>query len=98
MDAEIPEYLRLLSKYGNDLHLRDVYVFHRVWDLLRIFRVKDVQQLRAAGYTGELPAKMEQIIAFQKRIPRLIIKQPPWSKAIMRRYFKRISTKQATTK
>jgi len=90
ISAEIPEYLKLLFKLDPDLHLKDVYVFHRIWDLIRVFRIKTVEQLTGAGYDGVMPAKIEQIINFQKRIPRLIIKQPPWSKAIMKRYFKRI--------
>lgn len=98
MNAEIPEYFRLLAKYGGDLHLQDRYVFHRVWDLLRVFRVKNIEQLYGTGYEGALPARIEEIIRFQKKIPRLIIKQPPWSKAIMKRYFKKISAKHAKNK
>ncbi len=93
IDAEIPEYLKLLSKLDQDLHLNNIYVFHRIWDLIRIFRIKTVEQLYATGYKGIMPQRIGEIIKFQKRIPRLIIKQPPWSKAIMKSYFKRIAKK-----
>jgi hypothetical protein len=91
MKAEVPEYFSLLSKFDPDLYLTDVYVFHRIWDLIRVFSIKDVDQIYATGYKGKLPGKISEIIKFQQRIPRLIIKQPPWSKAIMRTYFKKLN-------
>ncbi len=93
MNAEVPEYFSLLSKFDPDLYLTDVYVFHRIWDLIRVFSIKDVDQIYATGYKGKLPGKISEIIKFQQRIPRLIIKQPPWSKAIMRIYFRRLAKK-----
>lgn len=91
IDVEIPEYLQLLSKFDKDLYLNDIYVFHKVWDLIRVFRIKNVEQLCATGYKGILPERIGEIIKFQKKIPRLIMKQPPWSKAIMKSYFERIA-------
>jgi glycosyltransferase involved in cell wall biosynthesis len=93
INAEVPEYFSLLSKFDPDLYLKDEYVFHRIWDLIRVFRIKSVDQIYSSGYKGALPAKIGEIIRFQQRIPRLIIKQPPWSKAIMKNCFRLFAKK-----
>lgn len=93
-NAELPEYFRLLSKYEPELYLQNRYVFHLVWNMLKRYRIKNSQQIYDTGYRGVLPAGIDKLITFQKRIPRLIIKQPPWSDAIMRRYFKKMSQKR----
>ncbi|MGC4100620.1 glycosyltransferase family 2 protein [Ferruginibacter sp.] len=90
--VEIPEYFTLLTKYESDLHLKNPYVFHMIWNMLRRFKIKSIADIKATGYTGKIPDKIEEIIAFQKSIPRIIIKQTPWSKKLMLRCFKKITT------
>jgi glycosyltransferase involved in cell wall biosynthesis len=89
--VELPEYFFLLAKYPPDLCLKDEYVFHLLWNMLKRYKIKHVDQIYAAGYKGVMPAKIEKIIAFQKYIPRIIIKQTPWSKRLMKRCFNRLA-------
>ena len=41
--------------------------------------------IKELGYTGQLPDHLQLIINYQKNIPRLVIKQPKWSKIFMKR-------------
>jgi glycosyltransferase involved in cell wall biosynthesis len=90
--VEIPEYFTLLAKYNSNLLLKDKYVFHLVWNMLRRFKIAKIDAIKATGYTGRLPDKIEAIIHYQKKIPRIILKQTPWSKALMNSCFKKITT------
>jgi glycosyltransferase involved in cell wall biosynthesis len=89
--VELPEYFFLLAKYPRDLCLKNEYVFHLIWNMLKRYRIKHVDQIYAVGYKGPMPSKIEKIIAFQKYIPRIITKQTPWSKMLMKKCFKKIS-------
>jgi glycosyltransferase involved in cell wall biosynthesis len=90
--VEIPEYFTLLAKYNSNLLLSNQYVFHLVWNMLKRFKIKKIDDIRATGYTGKLPDKIEAIINYQKKIPRIILKQTLWSKALMNSCFKKITT------
>jgi glycosyltransferase involved in cell wall biosynthesis len=89
--VELPEYFFLLSKYEPDLCLKNEYVFHLIWNMLKRYKIKHVDQIYAAGYKGVMPDRINEIIAYQKYIPRIIIKQTPWSKKLMKRCFKKIT-------
>jgi glycosyltransferase involved in cell wall biosynthesis len=91
INVELPEHFFLFAKYPSDLCLRDEYVFHVIWNMLRRYKIKSVDQIYATGYKGVLPSKIEQIISFQKYIPRIILKQTPWSKKLMKMCFKKIA-------
>ena len=88
--VEIPEYFTLLSKYSSDLIVKDEYVFHLVWIMLARYRIKTISDIHALGYTGIMPDKVEEILKYQKKIPLIILKQPPWSKVLMSRCYKKI--------
>jgi hypothetical protein len=60
--------------------------------MLKRFKIKNIDDIGATGYTGKLPDKIEAIINYQKKIPRIILKQTPWSKALMNSCFKKITT------
>ena len=89
--VELPEYFYLLSKYEPDLCLKNEYVFHLIWNMLKRYRIKHTSQIYESGYKGPMPSRIDEIIAFQKYIPRLVIKQTPWSKKLMRLCFKKIT-------
>ena len=89
--VEIPEYFTLLAKYDSDLDLKNIYVFHLVWNMLKRFKIKNAADVHALGYTGVMPDKIDEIIKCQKKIPGIIIKQPHWSKIFMKRCFKKIN-------
>jgi glycosyltransferase involved in cell wall biosynthesis len=88
--VEIPEYFTLLAKYEPGLHLQNIYVFHLVWNMLKRFKIKNAAQVNALGYNGRMPEKMAAIIAYQLRIPSLVIKQTNWSRYFMNRCFKKL--------
>jgi len=91
---ELPEHFFLLAKYQQDLSLRDEYVFHVIWNMLKRYKIKNVKQIYEAGYSGPLPSGIEEMIKFQKGIPRIILKQTPWSKKLMKKCFDRLSIKE----
>lgn len=92
--VELPEYFFLLSKYEPGLCLKNEYVFHLIWNMLKRYKIKKVEQIYDAGYKGVMPSRIEEIIAFQKYIPRIIIKQTPWSKKLMKKCFNKITSKK----
>ena len=90
--VEIPEYFTLLTKYESDLLLKSRYVFHLAWNMLIRFRIRSANDVRKTGYEGRLPDKIEEIIQYQKTIPRIILKQPCWSKRFMKKCYKKLTT------
>ncbi len=89
--VEIPEYFTLLAKYDSGLLLKNEYVFHLVWNMLKRYHIKNTGEVKALGYYGVMPDRLEEIINYQKNIPAIILKQTPWSKALMKRCYKKIS-------
>lgn len=89
--VEIPEYFTMLAKYNSNLTLKNIHVFHLVWNMLKRFRIKNVADIHALGYAGVMPDKLEEIIKCQQRIPRIILKQPGWSKVFVIKCFKKIN-------
>ena len=90
-DIELPEFFRLLAKYEQDLNLKNRHVFHLIWNMLKRYKIKEPGEIYEAGYKGPLPARIEKIIAYKKYIPRLIIKQTPWSKRLVLRCYKKVA-------
>lgn len=88
--VEVPEYLSLLSKFSSNLLLQHEYVFHCVWNLVKRFRIKNMAMVKEFGYEGQMPDHFQDIINYQKNIPRIILKQTPWSKTLMKRCFKNL--------
>jgi len=92
--VELPEHFYLLAKYPPELSLRDEYVFHVIWNMIRRYKVTNVNQIYASGYRGGLPAGVQEIISYQKHIPRIILKQTPWSRFFMKRCFRNLSSEK----
>lgn len=95
--VEVPEYLSMLAKFPPGLLMEHEYVFHCVWDLVKRFRIKDRAVIHELGYEGPLPDKLDEIIAYQRPVPRFILKQTDWSKLLMKRCYaslKRQGTKR----
>lgn len=89
--VEIPEYLQLLSKFENKLHLHNEFAFYCVWELIRKFKIAEAAELNHYGYEGALPEKLTTIINYQHKIPNIILKQPQLNKWLMQYYFKKIN-------
>ena len=92
INIELPEYFTLLSKFGEDLNIRDKYAFHLVWNMLKRYKIKHTDQIYAVGYKGPMPAEINAIITYQKYIPNIILKQTPWSKKLMAMCYKKTIT------
>lgn len=87
--VEIPEYFSLRNKFN--LKIADnKFVFHAFWLLIRKFRIKNIEEIKEAGYEGFIPDEILSIIKYQKNIPRIILKQTPQSNYFMQRCFKKI--------
>ncbi len=89
--VEIPEYFTLLTKYETRLPLQNRYVFQMIWNMLIRFRIKSMEDLQRTGYSGRLPDKIEEMIQYQKIIPRIILKQPGWSKIFMKKCYRKLA-------
>ncbi len=88
--VEVPEYLSMLAKFPSNLLMQHDYVFHCVWNLVKRFRIKNVTMIRNFGYQGSLPDHIQDIIDFQKPVPRLLIKQTKWSAALMKKCYRKL--------
>ena len=89
--VELPEYFRLLEKYYVDLPLKNKYVFHLVWNMIKRYKIKNIGGIRALGFTGVIPGGTEDIIQYQRKIPHIILKQPNWSERLMDKLYRRVT-------
>jgi glycosyltransferase involved in cell wall biosynthesis len=85
-DVEIPEYLQLLNSMDSSRVEHNRFVFYTLWNLVKKFRLKDSSHVEK-HYQGPVPKALSYIIHIQNKIPRLILKQTPWSKYFMRKAF-----------
>jgi hypothetical protein len=88
-DVEIPEYLNLLNKFPPDLTRTNPSAFYCLWNLVRKFRIKDEDHIKKHGYNGRKIGGIDFIIKYQKKIPRLILKQTNPSRYLMKRCYKK---------
>lgn len=91
--VEIPEYFKMLTRYDNDLDLKNIYVFHLVWNMMVRYKIKRVEDIRALGYDAAMPARIEEVIKCVRKYPGIILKQPKWSKKIMESCFRKLKEK-----
>lgn len=91
--VEIPEYLSLFNKFPEDIACTNKYAFHSLWNLIKKFNIKEEASIREYGYTGRLIQGINEIIRYQKRIPRIVIKQTNWSAWFMKNCYKNVSKK-----
>jgi glycosyltransferase involved in cell wall biosynthesis len=88
-DVEIPEYLNLLNQFPGSLPRTNPWAFYCLWKLVKKFRIKDGAYLKAHGYTGKKVEGMDFIINYQKKIPRIILKQTNPSNYFMKRCYQK---------
>jgi len=67
-EVEVPENFYLLNKVGFK-PLNNVRVYDAWWRLMRNLRIKDLDQIRKAGYHGDIPQPVQSMIRWQRRIP-----------------------------
>jgi glycosyltransferase involved in cell wall biosynthesis len=79
---EIPESFLLLEKYGTEI-LNNLLVFDAWWRLIRNLRIRNVEDIREAGYAGNIPKKILMIIRIQSKISVKYLSSPFISKSAM---------------
>lgn len=82
-EIEIPEHLIVLSKSGEDA-LKNILVYDAFWRLIRNLKIKTLKEFSA--YNKEnlpIPEKLKRIIAFQERLPSMLLSFGPFSKLMM---------------
>jgi hypothetical protein len=70
---EIPEAGLLLQKQGTVI-LKNIWVYDAWWRLMRNLNVRKVSTLQKAGYNGEIPHVITQLIKTQSNIPSGLLK------------------------
>lgn len=80
--VHLKEALQLLNKTG-EKELNNILVFDAWWRLLRNFSIKNVSDIRKAGFEGEVPDVIHSIISFQRKLSTGLLKFGPFSKAMM---------------
>jgi hypothetical protein len=57
------------------------------------YKIKNTGRFSNFGYNGRLPDATQEIIDYQQYIPHIILKQPSWSKILMKRFYKYLTTR-----
>ncbi|MFY7965921.1 MAG: glycosyltransferase family 2 protein, partial [Chitinophagaceae bacterium] len=79
-NVEIPEYLLMLDK----LNLKESqYVFFCIWELVRKFKIKESISFKEYYPQFITNALIDRIVAIQRWIPNLMLKQTPINKKLM---------------
>ena len=91
--VEIPEYLNLFNKFSETLTRTNKFAFHCLWNLIRKFKIKDGAYIREHGYHGKMIQGVADIINYQKKIPRIILKQTNWSVYFMNKCYRSFTKK-----
>lgn len=77
----IGENMLLLDKLGADI-LNNMQVYDYFWRLMRNYEVRDAEELRSLTAV-EIPSPLIRMLAFRKKIPQVLLKAGPFSKAWM---------------
>jgi glycosyltransferase involved in cell wall biosynthesis len=81
-NVEIPESFHLLSKLGPS-PFRNPFFYDGWWRLLRNLNIRSLDQIREAGYQGEVHPIISRMISCQRAIPKSLLKIGPVSKSLM---------------
>jgi glycosyltransferase involved in cell wall biosynthesis len=81
-EVQLPENFLLLEKVGI-AKFQNVLVYDAWWRLLRNLEVTNTNEIAAAGYKGELPSLIQEMISTQASIPRPLLTNGIVSKITM---------------
>ncbi len=87
--VEIPEYLFLITQFPEAVQEKNWFVFRSLWNLVKKFRINEWSYIKAHGYDGPEMKVVLFIIRYQKKIPRIILKQTNWSSIFVKKCFKK---------
>jgi glycosyltransferase involved in cell wall biosynthesis len=80
--VEIPENFYVLNRTGRK-NLKNIMVYDAWWRLMRNLEIKKTEDIRGAGYQGEIGEAIISMINWQCRVPSWFLKQGLFSKCIM---------------
>lgn len=81
-EVEIPENFHLLQKVGY-VNLKNILVYDAFWRLMRNLEIRRIEDITGSGYTGEIPAVILSMVAWQRLLPLRFWKIGPVSKTGM---------------
>jgi glycosyltransferase involved in cell wall biosynthesis len=81
-EVEIPEHFRILEKTGIQ-NLKNLLVYDAWWRLMRNLKIRDIDEIKIAGYEGNIPEAIINLIKFQRKVPFSLLKFGPASKSLM---------------
>lgn len=81
-NVEIPENFRLLNKLGA-ARLRNWMIYDAWWRLMRNLDIQRPQEIREAGYTGEVHPVILSMVDWQRRLSKRLLGIGPLSKSLM---------------
>jgi len=81
-EVEIPEHFRILEKTGVQ-NLDNLMVYDAWWRLMRNLKIRDLNEIKIAGYQGNIPAAIVNLIKFQRKVPFTLLQLGPVSKSLM---------------
>lgn len=81
-EVEIPEFFLVYQKLSTP-EKKHILIFDAAWRLIRNMGVKNTDDIRKAGWEGDIPAEIRRIISFQKNIPQKVLKIGTVSKSLM---------------
>ncbi len=81
-EVEIPEHFAVLEKTGVQ-HLENLLVYDAWWRLFRNLGIRNTVEIEASGYKGRVPPCLVNMLSFQSRIPRALLRVGPLSKLMM---------------
>ena len=84
--VEIPENFYLLKKLGTK-KLRNIFVYDAWWRLIRNLQITHVDDIRQAGYEGEVPPAILSMIRWQRQIGLTLLRKGFISKTLMFLHF-----------
>lgn len=81
-EVVVPESLYVLQKHGVPI-LNNVWVYDYYWRMFRNLGVQAKEGIAAAGWEGEVPVAIVNMLNLQKKIPQALLKLGPVSKICM---------------
>lgn len=81
-EVEIPEHFRILEKTGIQ-QLNNLLVYDAWWRLIRNLKIRDLKEIKEAGYTGKIPAAIINLVKFQQKFSYSMLIFGPASKSLM---------------
>jgi glycosyltransferase involved in cell wall biosynthesis len=80
--VEIPENFYLLNRVGRK-NLRNILVYDAWWRLMRNLEIRKPEEIREAGYSGEIGTVIISMIRWQSGMPAFLLQRGIFSKCIM---------------